>query len=600
MSEPHDRSLYERVERLEEVVEELQRTLGQWSEASPQKTPAEAGKAPPSSQDPSRSEPAKTRKTILPQSHKSPKPRPRLSPTIWKSESWLKITGIGLFLLGIAFLFKYSIDQGWLTESVRVGLGMGLGTVLFATGIRVHARRRSFSQVLLGGGIAAYYITGFAAFQLYALVSHPVAFAFMILVTLLSFFLSLRQNEAMLSIIGAVGGLGTPFLLYMGSGNLPGLVGYTCLVLSGTSAIYLYRGWRSLLWTSAVGGWLVFLTGIESIPFYLQEAIRDRWFLQAGVLFGWLAFWALPVTREVLHTLNPARWPRPSLPDWISKIYGTLVDRHAHLLSVSTPLIALGLSRTIWSLSSETWGWITMAGTLVYGLTAWGLKRWDGCRHLAYTHALVSLLLLTIAFCLLLEGETLFFTLAAEATVLHFISRRLDDRGTSLSAHLLSAGIVLVLAGRLLSMEVEGTPIFTSSALTNLAVIAAVLGSSIALRTPGERLTYRLAFHVALLGWFLRELSALEGGQGYVSIVWGVYAILLLVVGLRRNLDQLRMAAMGTLLLVVGKLFMVDLAKLEAIWRILLFLGFGSSFLALSYFFPSLWRNESTSTAETP
>ena len=599
MSELRDQSLHERVERLEEAVAELQRTLGQSNEASPWKAPAETGKTSAAPQNPPRSEPAKIREAVLPQSHKSPKPRPQVF-SAWKSESWLKIIGIGLFLLGIVFLFKYSIDQGWLTEPVRVGLGMGLGTILFATGICVHARRRSFSQVLLGGGIAAYYITGFSAFQLYALVSHPVAFAFMIIVTLLSFFLSLRQDEAVLSIIGAVGGLGTPFLLYTGSGNLPGLVGYTCLVLSGTSAIYLYRGWHSLLWTSVVGGWLVFLTGIESIPFYLQEAIRDRWFLQVGILFGWLAFWALPIMREILRTVNPTRWPLPSLPDWISENFRNLVDRHAHLLSVSTPLIALGLSRTIWSLSSETWGWITMAGSLVYGLVAWGLKRWDGCRRLAYTHALVSLLLLTIAFCLLLEGEILFFTLAAEATVLHFISRRLDDRGTSLSAHLLFAGIVLVLAGRLLTMEVEGAPVFTSSALTNLAVIAAVLGSSIALRTPEERLTYRLAFHVVLLGWFLRELSALEGGQGYVSIVWGVYAITLLVVGLRRNLDQLRMAAMGTLLLVVGKLFMVDLARLEAIWRILLFLGFGGVFLALSYFFQSLWRNESTSTGKTP
>jgi hypothetical protein len=36
--------------------------------------------------------------------------------------------------------------------------------------------------------------------------------------------------------------------------------------------------------------------------------------------------------------------------------------------------------------------------------------------------------------------------------------------------------------------------------------------------------------------------------------------------------------------LVVGKLFLVDLIGVEAIWRVLLFLDFGSLFLALSYY----------------
>ena len=48
---------------------------------------------------------------------------------------------------------------------------------------------------------------------------------------------------------------------------------------------------------------------------------------------------------------------------------------------------------------------------------------------------------------------------------------------------------------------------------------------------------------------------------------------------------------MGTLLIVVGKLFLVDLVELETIWRILLFLGFGGLFLILSYYFRVLWKS---------
>ena len=78
-----------------------------------------------------------------------------------------------------------------------------------------------------------------------------------------------------------------------------------------------------------------------------------------------------------------------------------------------------------------------------------------------------------------------------------------------------------------------------------------------------------------------------------MTIAWGIYAGILLVLGLRLNLKQLPTVAVGTLLIVVGKLFLVDLAELKATWRILLFLGFGGIFLVLSYYFQALWKRGS-------
>lgn len=45
-------------------------------------------------------------------------------------EWWLNKIGIGLLLFGLAFLFKFSIDQGWLSPPVRVGFGLALGVGL--------------------------------------------------------------------------------------------------------------------------------------------------------------------------------------------------------------------------------------------------------------------------------------------------------------------------------------------------------------------------------------------------------------------------------------------------------------------------------------
>jgi uncharacterized membrane protein len=78
-----------------------------------------------------------------------------------------------------------------------------------------------------------------------------------------------------------------------------------------------------------------------------------------------------------------------------------------------------------------------------------------------------------------------------------------------------------------------------------------------------------------------------EDGQAWISLVWGAYAILLIVLGLMRFGKQVRLAGLLTILVVVIKLFLVDLAQLQAIWRILLFMGFGSVLLLVGYLIQS-------------
>ena len=598
--------MIERVARLEKLVEDLQRTVKQLTEPLPGASPGDSLEAPAAETAEVRPGPGPEPPLVKPVGPAEGKKKAFFSPeALWtKSEFCLNKIGIGLILFGVAFLFKYSIDKGWLVPPARVGAGMVIGLVLLVTGIRTHATRRHFSQVLLGGAVATFYITGFAAFQLYALVSHPMAFAFMVAVTLAAFFLSIRQNEAVLSLIGAIGGLGTPFLLYTDAGSLPGLAGYTCLILAGTSVIYFFRGWRSLLWISVIGGWLVFLISSEHAGG--DSTSLDRWAVQLGIVFSWLAFWTLPVIRDWLQAKNPDRWASPSR-DFSHRPVLDLLDDFlqratTHLLVIILPFAAWGVSSVIWRLPSVKWGWIVLGGSLVYGL-AFGVLRTQRLARLAYTHGLLALALLTIAFCLLLEGDVLFLILTVEATALHLVSWRLSDRGTAVCAHLLFGVLAVWLAGRLVgdfTFKPDGTAILNARAVTDLAVIAAGLGLTKIFRTRDNVMLYRIAAHLAILGWFLRELSAFDNGQAYVTSVWGIYAVVLLILALRKNLSQLRTVAMGTLLLVVGKLFLVDLSRLEAIWRILLFLCFGGVFLVLSYYFKALWKPGSDNAADSP
>jgi uncharacterized membrane protein len=113
------------------------------------------------------------------------------------------------------------------------------------------------------------------------------------------------------ALLGALGTQGAPFLLYTASGSVPGLVGYTGLVLAGGAAVYFFEGWRALLYNVAVAGWATFAFVYFNLPgrgALVPRATAARTALQGGIVFAWLLFWGVPVLREVLQVRRPARW----------------------------------------------------------------------------------------------------------------------------------------------------------------------------------------------------------------------------------------------------------------------------------------------------
>jgi uncharacterized membrane protein len=382
-----------------------------------------------------------------------------------------------------------------------------------------------------------------------------------------------------LSLIGALGGLGTPFLLYTDSGSLGGLLLYTCLILAGMGAVYFRKGWDSLFVVSFVGGWMVFLVGYADTYFSIMgPSPGDRRVMQAGVAFAWLLFWLVPAARDIVNAGY---------------------DRRAstHFFVFSTPLVSFGFTAAVLELSSFDLGWIALSMVALYALAALALRRLEGSfQDLSYTHALVALLFLTLAAILMLRGDGLLLTLAAEAAVLHYTARRFSDKLVSAGAHLLFFIAAVWLVVRLATGMPEGSSgvaepaVFNTHAAVDLLVIGLAFAASLVVLPRRSSTVYRVAAHAAVLAWLWRELSPLQGGEAYVTVAWGVYAVGLLVVGLRLDRTWPVRGGMATLFFVAGKLFLVDLAEVEALWRVLLFVGFGVLFLSLSYYLQALWR----------
>ncbi len=582
------RQLEESVARIENTLQQLIDSLDRRGRASP--VPRRTAAQPTTAR--STSGAASSHGSLAPPEPRAPITEiPRAEVTVnqlWINlqnrglQFWISRVGIGLLLLSIVFLFDYAVDRGWLTPLIRVVSGLLLGTTLALIGFWVRFKQRWFAQLMLGGAAAAWYITGFAAFQLFHIVGHPAAFAFMVAVTAFTFWAGIRENEALLTILGAIGGLGTPFLLYTDSGTTTGLVIYTCIVLVGTSGIYLFKGWLSLLWISAIGGWSVLVIGLQG------RALADRWAVQVGVLVAWLLFWLVPVGRAVLEAWNPSRW-RPTRGGLVSHLFGSpeTHGRHGDLavLILATPLIALFLSRVTWTQADTLLGWSALGGTLLYTLSAWRLNRPGNVPSLVSAHLVTASVLVAAAFAVLFDGHALILLWAVLATAVHLLAKRLEDNALGICGHLLFGIVGLWLMQRIAE---EGRP---DTAVLNLraAADAAIIGAGLLAATRmNERhaVVYRVFAHVAILGWIWRELSRLSSGEAVVTVVWGAYGITLLL-AVRRT----RLLGLATLLLVVAKLFLVDLSRVDPFLRILLFLGFGAVFLLISYYFRDLLRN---------
>ena len=438
------------------------------------------------------------------------------------SEDWLSYVGIGLLLFGLVFLFKYSIEQGWLVPVVRVGFGALTGSVLLGAGLRVYADRRGLRQVLLGGSSASFYGTIFAAYQLYGLVAYPVAFVGMVAVTVVSIALALRQDHASMAIIGTIGGLGTPFLLYTDVGAVGGFAGYTVLVLAGACAVYLYRGWRSLLYTTVVGGWAVLL--VPCVDVALTEAQPDGLIgLQVGLGAAWLLLGGAPVLRTWLRRRSAVRGPQALLGRL--PVYG---------LVCSAPFVALFATRLLWDGGDLLWAAVAAAGMGGYGAAYAGLRRVPLPRY-APAHGLVAAVLAAYGLSEALGGASLLVAWAVQAILLLVGGRRLDDTLLRRAGHALFGLVGGRLLLRFLTLEPGTVPFVSPAALSELAVLGIGAFALRWIRAPWCGRLYRGVLVVGWFGWWTNELLPLALGPTYLLLVGGLTAVALLAYARRRG-----------------------------------------------------------------
>lgn len=178
-------------------------------------------------------------------------------------ENWLNKIGITILVLGIGFFVKYAIDQNWIGLVGRVLIGIGIGATLIGLAHYLRKKYRSFSSVLIGGGISVFYFTITIAYQEYHLFSQTAAFIVLSCITLLATLLAILYDRKELAIIGLIGAFASPFMVSNGTGNYSFLFTYIIILNTGMLILSYFKKWRiisqlALAFTTLFfGTWLI-------------------------------------------------------------------------------------------------------------------------------------------------------------------------------------------------------------------------------------------------------------------------------------------------------------------------------------------------------
>ncbi|MEM7184086.1 MAG: DUF2339 domain-containing protein [Spirochaetota bacterium] len=163
--------------------------------------------------------------------------------------AFLTVSGIIASVLGFGFILQYSFNN-FFNEVAKVATGFVFSLAIIFTGSRIIQRRdafREYGSSLIGLGIILVYLCIYFASSFYKFITPSLGFVLIFGNTLAAYFLALKYETRIVSLISFLGGAFVPFILNTYGHSLEF---YFCfLLLLCTSMIYLSQKiqWQTLV-----------------------------------------------------------------------------------------------------------------------------------------------------------------------------------------------------------------------------------------------------------------------------------------------------------------------------------------------------------------
>ncbi len=502
-------------------------------------------------------------------------------------------------LIGFATFFGYAVNQGWINELARVVIGVALGVLALILGEVWRTRYPAYSQILTGGGLALEYFSFYAAFSFYGLIPYPVAFLIFAAITGVGGWLAKRANAAAVAVLAILGGFSTPMFLGWDASRLGVYFTYFAILDLGVLALASVKPWRALNLVSFIATvvWMLAWYGGSYHPADLPMFFGFLTLFFAIFTLAGLAYHV--IRREAGESFDLALLLLAAAFYFLLG-HAILKPEYGDFLG----LFAAGLAAVYLFLT-----------LLVRSLHPEGSK-------VTWTLLALAIAFLTIAVPLQFDGRPITLAWAAEAAVLVFAGFQVA------SSRLRTAGVILLglVALRLFIVEYDidlqnFVPVANGRFLTYAFAIAAMFAVAwrykVAWATvdkqerflvPALALTANFfalyILSVEAIAYFdsqalfaahdtralYRDRSAvrsnLESAKNLsLSVIWGLYSIGMLVSGIIRRFQPVRLAAIVLFWVTIFKVFLYDSSNLETPYRIVAFIGLGALLLVTAYFY---------------
>ncbi len=208
---------------------------------------------------------------------------------------WTSLLGVLFILAAFITLFKYSIEQGWITDGMKIAAGLLSGAGLCIAGQAMSGRGSKWAssiQIIIGLGACLFYATFSFAGVYYRMWNPMTVLIGMTAVTAGASVYAYRFDSRLLMNIALGGGLLSPLLMQPATDQVFTLFLYLLVLNSAFFFLSIAKGWSELRIAAFFGTWVIYAAyyvhfdpptdGLWSMP--LRYAVAAFVFYHAGLL----------------------------------------------------------------------------------------------------------------------------------------------------------------------------------------------------------------------------------------------------------------------------------------------------------------------------
>ena len=370
-------------------------------------------------------------------------------------------------VLGIVLLFVMAASRGWITPSMRVGIGVLVSLGLVAAAVEVDRRRWRSDAILAaaGAGIAGLYASLWAATSLYHLVSSEASAPLAAVIAGTAVAVALQVKQEPLALFGMSAAMLAP--LAVSEDVTTGGVLFGAVMVAASLLLLVRTGWRSLVAS-------VWAIGLGETVALLELSWQDVGF--GGPVIAAAVMAALIVCLTFLLELLPAERSRLT-------VLGSLTASSAFAITLGGTFLYGRLRE----MDGHSLSGITLAALTVVWFLAAAVPVAVRRSHADLTDLLAAFGLTSAAIAtgVLAGGPALVCAWTAESTMLVLVGERIRRRSATRGLRaIVSAAAYLLLAIVATLQVIEPLPetlprIGSGSAGGSIALVAVALAGTV-------------------------------------------------------------------------------------------------------------------------